>query len=40
MYIFYFNPRYVKKHKAIAPKMVSPEVRLEPMLYSAPALAM
>ncbi|GAA5830889.1 hypothetical protein JCM11251_001112 [Rhodosporidiobolus azoricus] len=39
LYIGYFNRVYMKKHHAMRPKMVPPEVRLQPLLYAAPLLA-
>ncbi|GAA6036911.1 hypothetical protein NBRC10512_001275 [Rhodotorula toruloides] len=38
-YIFYFNPQYMKKHRALRPKMVPPEERLKPMVIASPLFA-
>ncbi|KAK4703929.1 hypothetical protein P7C70_g2283, partial [Phenoliferia sp. Uapishka_3] len=38
-YIFGFNKQYEKLHHELAPRSVPPEVRLKPLLFAAPALA-
>ncbi|GAA5870316.1 hypothetical protein JCM3774_004639 [Rhodotorula dairenensis] len=38
-YLFYWNPQYMKRHRALGGKMVPPEERLKPMLIAAPFLA-
>ncbi|KAK4049005.1 hypothetical protein OIV83_004366 [Microbotryomycetes sp. JL201] len=39
IYVFYFNPQYSRKHKAMQGKMVPPEFRLRPLFYAAPIFA-
>lgn len=39
VYIFYYNKQYTKLHHELAPRSVPPEVRLKPLLFAAPALA-
>ncbi|KAL8287242.1 hypothetical protein RQP46_003694 [Phenoliferia psychrophenolica] len=39
VYIFYYNKQYTKLHHEMSPKSVPPEVRLKPLLFAAPALA-
>ncbi|KAK4056904.1 hypothetical protein OIO90_002154 [Microbotryomycetes sp. JL221] len=39
IYIFYFNPQYMKIHRSLKGKMVPPEERLRPLFYAAPIFA-
>ncbi|GAA6014046.1 hypothetical protein JCM10207_000218 [Rhodosporidiobolus poonsookiae] len=39
LYVAYFNRQYMKKHRALRPKMVPPEERLIPLCYAAPLFA-
>ena len=39
-YMLWYNKKYVRMHHAMAPKLVPPEVRLEPVLHAAPFYAL